>query len=398
MVTIAPLENPVRHYPWGSRTAIRELFGRTGPASEPEAEVWLGAHPLASSAVVLPDGGRRPLSALIDEAPEAVLGAHVARRFSGALPFLLKVLAAERPLSLQAHPDAARARAGFALETREGRALDDSRRNYRDPRHKPELLYALSDFWIVRGLRPLAEIAAAVGRLDLQPYLGAAVEAAQSRTIAAFVTAWLGLDTERAAAAVDTALTRAGSLQDDAADGWIARLADAWPGDPGALAPAFMHLTRLAPGTAIFTPPGVLHAYLGGLAIELMASSDNVLRGALTGKHKDLPELLAALDLSPGATTPPRPVTGVPAGPYARRLPTAAEEFELTVIELAAGGAFAPDRKGVEILLCTRGRAEIQNGGARESHPIGPGDAYLISGLAPYRLRGEATVFRAAVP
>ena len=138
------LDNPVRRYAWGSRTVIAGLRGREVPSPHPEAELWLGAHPGDPSYLLGPDGQRRSLLDEITRDPDGRLGENSARRWDQRLPFLFKVLAADEPLSLQAHPDMAGAAAGFARENAQGIALDDAHRSYKDPNHKPELVVAIA--------------------------------------------------------------------------------------------------------------------------------------------------------------------------------------------------------------------------------------------------------------
>src|SRR5215203_863273 len=158
------LQNTVRHYPWGSRTVIPELLGEPSPADEPYAELWMGAHPDAPS--VLSSG--MPLDKAITEQPEALLGSAVRERFGDRLPFLLKVLAAEQPLSLQAHPTMAQAQAGFAAEEAAGVPRDDPTRTFKDPFHKPEILCALTPVEALCGFRPVEESLHCLAKLQLR--------------------------------------------------------------------------------------------------------------------------------------------------------------------------------------------------------------------------------------
>lgn len=294
------LTNQVRPYAWGARAAIPRLLG-VEPDGTPQAELWLGAHHGAPSTAHCRDGSR-PLPELITQDPERVLGPATAERFGARLPYLLKYLAAEAPLSLQVHPDAARARSGYESEERAGIPVDAAHRNYRDPHHKPELLLALEPFDALCGFRePAATHADLVGldsdlavrlREDLShPDTHAALRAAltlllslpgadRGRMIDEFVAEWVARDRVCAHAEI------------------VADLAVRYPGDPGAIAALLLNRLTLWPGQALFLPAGNLHAYLQGTAVEVMASSDNVLRAGLTGKHVDAPELLDVVDFS----------------------------------------------------------------------------------------------------
>ncbi|MEM1179859.1 MAG: mannose-6-phosphate isomerase, class I [Acidobacteriota bacterium] len=389
-IPVLKLENPIQAYAWGSHTAIAAFLGRP-PALEPEAELWMGAHPKAPSIVEL-DGERLALHEAVDRRPETLLGADMAAAYGPRLPFLLKVLAAGQPLSIQAHPDAAQAADGFAREQARGLSLDQRERNYRDRNHKPEILYALTPFTALRGFRPMAEVQRRLEACGLDPLLPAPVASLGARDV-------LDLFLRLEGPALEMAHRRAleGRHRLDAASAeWIGRLEAHYPGDRGVLAPIFLHLLTLEPGEALFTGPGVLHAYLDGFGVELMASSDNVLRCALTQKHVDKDELLriARFDPTPGRIEP-REEPGV------RTFKTPADELQLSVIELETGRPFHATRpvSAAEILLCSRGRGLVVPwGGERGPVEFGQGESFFLpGGLGPYRLEGDATVFLAGV-
>lgn len=389
MKKLYPLRNPIREYAWGSATAIAELLG--WPASgTPQAELWLGAHPSAPSE--LEDGGAwQPLHLWTAEHREELLGSDVAARWPH-LPFLLKVLAAAKPLSIQAHPDADQARRGYAAEEASGVPRDARWRNYPDDRHKPELIYALTPFTVLRGFREPADIRRrfeAVGLGDAQ-CLRSLDGGAETR-LRAFLLGLLEASAEEAESWVRTALSeidRRGAR--DESEAWLPRLADEYGLDRGVLGPLFLHVFRLEPGEALYTGAGVLHAYLEGLGIEVMASSDNVLRGGLTVKHIDPEELARVVRYVPQA---PRRTEGV-MRPGELRFDTPADEFRLSV--LRPGDHTIEVAGGVQILLCTEGEAAIRVGA--ETTPIRRGDSFLVPHrTGPFRLSGDATVFRAAV-
>jgi len=393
---IVRLRNPVLPYAWGSRTAIAALLGEPVPSAGPQAELWMGAHPSHPSQVRT-DHGELPLDAWIARDPECVLGASVASRFAGRLPFLLKVLAAEQPLSLQVHPSPEQARAGFERENAAGIPLDSPRRCYRDASHKPELLCALTPFHALVGFQPPAQIAARLAELaapELEPSLRAA-EAGGTQGLRACFTELLRLD----AATRRRVLARAAECarnRSDAALDLVVQLSEAHPGDAGALAPLWMNRIELAPGQAMFLPAGLLHSYLGGVGIELMASSDNVLRGGLTEKHVDVPELLRVLCFEPNGF---QRVTPDPAEAGEARYATPAAEFALSVVRLGASGAFeARERRGVEILLCTEGTGEVSDVDRTQCVPLRRGESLLVPGaLGRYRVEGSGTLYRATV-
>lgn len=343
------IENTPRDYAWGSTTAIAELLG-SRPSGGPEAELWLGDHPGSPARIV--DGAGDP---------EGASDLHALLRARGEhLPFLLKVLAAAEPLSLQAHPTIAQAREGYARENAAGIALDDPSRNYKDELHKPELIYALSDpFIALAGFRPVTEARAELARVK-EPCVNDLVERLSGDAALADVVAWL-LEGGNEIAHIAQALADvAGPERDDDPHGtWatVRRLADHYPGDPGIVLSTLMHTVVLRPGEALYLPTGNIHSYQQGLAIEVMAASDNVLRGGLTPKHVDVPELMRVLDTRPVAE--PR-IIPTQVAPGVHRFEPDVVDFALTVIE--PEGA----RAGVDvaaptaaIVLCLDGRVTL---------------------------------------
>ncbi len=389
------LENPIRSYAWGSRSALAELQGRPVPSVECEAELWVGAHPLASSRVVA-DGERIPFADWIARAPETVLGRQLARRFGAELPFLLKILAVERPLSLQAHPDAAQARTGFEREDRAGIPRDAATRCYRDPHPKPELVCALRPFGALKGFRPPQEILARFARLGverLEPVLAPLRRRPDAAGWREAFRALLELAPADLAAAVGEAAAAATRVDDDASGVWLPRLAEAYPGDPGALAPVFLHFVELAPGEALFLPAGELHTYLYGFAVEVMGNSDNVLRAGLTAKHVDREELLAVMRFETGAAESLRAEMTAP-GVSGYDAP--AVEFRL---ECLGRGDHVVSGGRLEVLLCTQGEAELHLPEPGPQLPLGGGCAALVpAASAGYRLEVRGVVHRVTVP
>ncbi len=392
------LENPILNYAWGSRTAIADLLGRAAPTDLPEAELWIGAHPKAPSRIVAP-AGLGTLDRAIQENPVGILGHEVCDRFGNELPFLLKVLAAEEPLSIQAHPSHEQARRGWERENAEGVPLDAPRRNYRDPNHKPELVSALSSFTALKGFRPLDEIARSlepVARPEIAPELGRLAREHNPLALRALFARLMTLDPEEQGTVLRRATSEAARRRrTDLVWEWVARLMKHYPGDVSTLAPLYLNLITLAPGEALFLPAGELHAYLEGTAIEIMANSDNVLRGGLTPKHVDVPELLATL-LFEGSD--PEVLKPLDAGPGERAYRTPAREFELAFLTAEPEHPFTPSPgRGVEILLGLAGDTRVCVGG--ETTPLGPGRSVAVPAtLASYVIEGDGRVCRARVP
>ena len=399
MVGICPLSNPVREYAWGSRSAIAKLLGQPAPSPRPQAEIWMGAHPNDPSRarcrgewISLPD--------LLRENPADILGAPVAARFDGELPFLFKVLAAVQPLSVQAHPDREQAREGFERESAAGIALGARERNYPDPHPKPELICALSPFSALCGFRPLPEIARAFRDLQIDAF-ASEVESLECdgdpKTLEQLFAAVWNASNDRLARAIDQAVTHAERRSGDPAARWMTAIAALYPGDAGVLAPLFLNLVALAPGEAMYLGAGKLHSYLEGVGVEIMGNSDNVLRGGLTAKHVDIPELCRVLRYEPGEAEilVPREIS-----PGERVFETPADEFELAVLSIEQGKPWRSARsRGVEILLAIEGKVTITDRGVGESFVLERGASVLVpDSVDCYELAGTGVVYRAGTP
>jgi mannose-6-phosphate isomerase len=392
------LENPIQDYAWGSRTAIAELLGRPAPSLGPEAELWVGAHPRAPSRIVAPAGLGTLDRAIVND-PVGILGREVCDRFGNELPFLLKVLAAAEPLSIQAHPNHDQARRGWERENAEGVPADAPHRNYRDSNHKPELVCALDPFVALKGFRPFAEIARkleSVARPAVAPELGRLAREQAPHGLRALFARLMTLDPEERAPLLERATGESGRRREgDLAWEWVARLVTRYPGDVSALAPLYLNVVTLAPGDALFLPAGELHAYLEGTALEIMANSDNVLRGGLTPKHVDVPELLATLVFEGRG---PEVLKPTEASPGERVYRTPAHEFELALLDVLPDRPFAPrPGRGVEILLGLAGATRLLAGG--QEAPLGPGRSVLVPATVDtYAIEGRGRVCRAGVP
>ncbi|WP_319525281.1 mannose-6-phosphate isomerase, class I [uncultured Desulfosarcina sp.] len=393
------LENVIQPYAWGSRTAIAELTGQPVPSAQPQAELWMGTHSKGPS-TVLYHGERLPLQRLIQRHPFEILGKSISEKFDGALPCLFKVLAAAQPLSIQAHPDKSRAVEGFERENRSGIPLDASNRNYRDNNHKPEIICALTPFWGLNGFRPFKEIhrlmAPVCPKVIEKPLQG--LLESENRGLKDLFETMMRLSADQKASACAEITEKAVPLKDSSpVYEWMIKLAGAYPGDLGILSPALLNLIRLKPGQAMYLPAGQLHAYLDGVGIELMANSDNVLRGGLTPKHVDVDELLRVVRFTP---TPVDIIQANPLRPGEAVYPCPAEEFALGRINATPDRPYVSSRKrSVELLLCTSGKGTICCEGSTEVLAVARGDSLLVpAGLSSYTLSGEVTVYKASVP
>ncbi|WDV52119.1 mannose-6-phosphate isomerase, class I [Streptomyces coeruleorubidus] len=378
------LDNTIRPYAWGSPTAIPHLLG-TEPTGEPQAEMWMGAHPGAPSRT-----DRGTLVEVIDAAPEKELGPAAVAKFGPRLPFLLKILAAGAPLSLQVHPDLEQAKEGYADEERRGVPVDAPHRNYKDANHKPELICALTEFDGLCGFRdPLA----AAGLLDdlgvdsLKPYVDLLHAHPEDAALREVLTAILTADPEemsRTVAEAAAACTRLGGAYTPYAD-----IAHHYPGDPGVIAAMLLNHVRLQPGEALYLGAGVPHAYLNGLGVEIMANSDNVLRCGLTPKHVDVPELLRIVRFQPGDPGVLRPEAS-PDGEEVYETPI--DEFRLSRYVLPeAGSAHDLTRATPQILLCTAGSVRAGE------HDLTPGRSVFVPAGEKTEVSGTGTLFRATV-
>ncbi|WP_349828707.1 mannose-6-phosphate isomerase, class I [Brevibacterium litoralis] len=416
------LQNTVRHYDWGATRGIPEILG-VEPDGRPWAELWIGAHPATPSHVE--DG--RGLDAVIAADPDAALGQASRAVFGDRLPFLLKILAAGKALSIQAHPSLDQAREGFAREEAAGIPVDASHRNYKDAWHKPELIHALTDFTALCGYRPVAEIRADIARL--RTLLAEAPRAPGSTPVptddaalldAALLDAWdavfapvySGADADSAGAALlaatrhvlsgtgygdlvgrlgelpEVTARRAGTTEDPADDllDLLALLTGDFPGDPGVLVGLMLQVHHLRPGQSLALDAGVPHAYVRGLGVEIMASSDNVLRGGLTGKHIDLDELDRVLV--------PTGADGGPVSPDAAGVVRGAtDDFALQRIDSATDTPVR--RSGASILLAVEGEWTVSSGTAQVTLGAG-GSVFVAASEATPHVTGSGALFVAS--
>jgi mannose-6-phosphate isomerase len=378
------LDNTVRPYAWGSTTAIPRLLG-VEPTGEPQAEMWMGAHPGAPSRTA-----RGPLDEVIGEDPEKELGRAAVAKFGPRLPFLLKILAAGAPLSLQVHPNLEQAKEGYEDEERRGIPITASHRNYKDANHKPELICALTEFDGLCGFRSPDETAELLAGLDvdsLKPYVDLLHAHPEDAALREVLTAVLSADPDDMAHTVTetaAACARLGGAYAPYAD-----IAHHYPGDPGVIAAMLLNYVQLQPGEALFLGAGVPHAYLNGLGVEIMANSDNVLRCGLTPKHVDVPELLRIVRFEasdPGVLRPEASPDGEEV--YA----TPIDEFRLSRYTLAEGAApHDLTRDTPQILLCTAGSVRA------DGNPLAPGESVFVPAGEKAEVSGSGTIFRATV-
>jgi mannose-6-phosphate isomerase len=376
------LRGAIRTYAWGSRTAIAEFTGRPVPAAHPEAELWLGANPGDPSWLEEPGGEVSLLQAVVDD-PEGQLGAGARTQFGDALPFLVKVLAADEPLSLQAHPSAEQAAEGFRREERLGIPVNSPVRNYRDASHKPELLVSLDHFEALAGFRPAAktiELFTALAVSDLDPSIDLLNDQSDADGLRALFTTWIT------------------APQPDID---VLELGERYPGDAGVLAALLLNRITLAPGEGIYLAAGNLHAYLRGVGLEVMANSDNVLRGGLTPKHVDVPELLRVLNFTPTTESQLRAPThtdglasfyDTPTAEFAASMVTLGDDQVGHEVDAPAG------HDGPQILVCIEGATAVHGKSGALSLTRG-GAAWVAADDGPIRLVAQepTKIFRTTV-
>jgi len=391
------LQGKVQHYAWGGACFLPQLLRIDNPGHRPFAEYWLGAHDNAPAEL---EGAT--LNEYIRRHPEATLGPHTAARF-GRLPYLLKILDVKDMLSIQVHPSKRNAELEFAEENRKGIALNAPDRNYKDDNHKPELMLALGDFWLLHGFKPKEDL---LKVLHSVPELRFLVPVFNRQGYQGVYQAIMELPQEEVNAILAPLLDRIiplykeGTLKKNEEHFWAARaaLTYAEPGktDRGIFSIYLFNLLNLRSGEAIFQDAGLPHAYLEGQNVEIMANSDNVLRGGLTPKHVDVPELMKHVHFE---ATNPRIIAGDDDPGHIAVYPTPAPDFELSKLNLLKGESLTIRAHSAEIFIVLEGSLGVIEPGVS---PFGRkrGDAFIAFHQAKFELKAQddAVVYRASVP
>ncbi len=377
------LDSPVRGYDWGSHSVIARMQGRAFPTDAPEAELWMGAHPDSPSSVIR-DGMPCRLDEVITAEPLEMLGPGVYRRFGRRLPFMLKLLAAESPLSLQAHPDPEVAARRYAQEAR----LPADERLYTDPYAKPELLVAIDDFDSLCGFRDPGRSADVLESLDvaeLAPVIAAlrtGPTGARLRTAVSALLRWPASERAQVVGAVVEACRRAGI-------GYAADLGDRFGADMGVIVALLLNHIELGTGDAIWMPAGNMHAYLRGTGVELLASSDNVLRGGFTRKRIDVDELIRVVRFEVLADPVVKPVV---LAPGVLTWPVPVPEFALVRTDIGPE-AVRLEAAGPRVVFCCAGSVVVDDG---EPVSLRGGQSAFGAAGHPVSISGEGTVFVAS--
>ncbi|MCK8153563.1 mannose-6-phosphate isomerase [Citrobacter amalonaticus] len=383
------LINSVQNYAWGSKTALTELYGLANSQQLPMAELWMGAHPKSSSKIEDANGQVVSLRDVIDGNQSALLGDAVAERF-GELPFLFKVLCAAQPLSIQVHPNKRNSEIGFAKENAAGIPMDAAERNYKDPNHKPELVFALTPFLAMNAFREFSEIVSL-----LQPVAGAHtaiahfLEQPNAERLSQLFAALLSMQGEEKSRAL--AILKA-ALETQQGEPWqtIRLIAEFYPDDSGLFSPLLLNVVKLNPGEAMFLFAETPHAYLQGVALEVMANSDNVLRAGLTPKYIDIPELVANVKFE---AKPANQLLTTPVKHGAELdFPIPVDDFAFSLHDLSAQET-AIDQQSAAILFCVEGEAILRKGEQRLV--LKPGESAFISAEeSPVSVSGVGRVAR----
>lgn len=382
------LNNSLQNYAWGSKTALTELYGIENPQGLPMAELWMGAHPKSPSTVEV-NGEARSLREVIDADKVATLGKAVAERF-GELPFLFKVLCADQPLSIQVHPSKAAAEQGFARENAAGIPLSAAERNYKDANHKPELVYALTPFQAMNGFRELHEIVSLLEPVaGAHPQIAHFLENANEANLAKLFATLLSLQDEAKSRAIGVLKS---ALNAREGEPWqtIKSIAIDYPDDSGLFSPLLLNVITLQPGEAMFLFAETPHAYLKGVALEVMANSDNVLRAGLTPKFIDIPELLANLKFQakPAATLLTQPQRDG----ETLNFPIPVEDFAFAIHGLSAAPQ-ALAQNSAALLFCIEGQAVIEKSG--QQLVLKPGEScFVAANESPVNAAGTGRLAR----
>ncbi|MBJ5866752.1 mannose-6-phosphate isomerase [Salmonella enterica subsp. enterica serovar Derby] len=383
------LINSVQNYAWGSKTALTDLYGIANPNNLPMAELWMGAHPKSSSKIEDASGQVRSLRDVIEANKAALLGDKVAQRF-GELPFLFKVLCADQPLSIQVHPNKQASEIGFAKENAAGIPLDAAERNYKDPNHKPELVFALTPFLAMNAFREFSEIISL-----LQPVAGAHnaiahfLENPNADALSQLFASLLNMQGEEKSHAL--AVLKA-ALDSQQGEPWetIRLISEFYPDDSGLFSPLLLNVVKLNPGEAMFLFAETPHAYLQGVALEVMANSDNVLRAGLTPKYIDIPELVANVKFvaKPAAELLTQPVKNGAELDF----PIPVDDFAFSLHDLGSAETSVA-QESAAILFCVEGEATLHKGEQRLV--LKPGEsAFVAANESPVSVSGTGRLAR----
>lgn len=389
---IKKLENLIQDYPWGSKSYLQNLLNLK--VDGPLAELWMGVHPRGMSKVEINAGTSLSLDEFIKEDSQGRLGKDVMEKY-GNLPYLFKFLAAGEPLSIQAHPNKKQAELGFALENEKGVALDAFNRNYKDDNHKPEIVCAITDYWAMKGFRKAEDIRTYFTNFCPEDIFSIILPDGKDEEaeLKLFFISLMNLDNKQKESLLRAAISWC-AKQDDDACRWVLKLQDKYPGDISILAPLYLNTLCLKPGEALYLPAGELHAYLQGFGMELMANSDNVLRGGLTPKFMDLKELEKTLLFE---SFPVERILPEKQDDGSEIYSTPSREFELVKLDCLTQSISLKESYPVSILAVLEGNISITEG--EDTLKLKAGESCFLPDGSPLRLiKGPGKAFIARVP
>ena len=395
------LKGIVQHYAWGGKRFIPKLLNKANDKKQPFAELWIGTHVKGPAKIVV-EKRTQPLNAFIQKYPKRILGKKSVTQFGDQLPFLFKVLDVQKMLSIQSHPSKQAAEVGFAKEEELGIDRTAPNRTYRDANHKPEVMVALSTFWLLHGFKTIAQIQEVLEIPEFQPLK----DYFQDNNVLSLYKAVM----EMPQSEVNQLLTplhqrlrllqEEGALEREDVDYWAARAFDEYTIDEhydrGIISIYLLNLVRLKRGEGIYQAAGIPHAYLEGTNVELMANSDNVFRGGLTQKHINVPELLKHVNVEP---ITPKILKGVPVSALEKIFKTPSPDFELSQIKLPKGNIYRPkNHPSVQIFIVIEGEGAVL--GLNNQLTLVPGDIFLVEANTPCKImpRYDALIFKAKIP
>ena len=394
---IYKLKGKVQHYAWGGFDYIPQLLGVQNDTHQPFAEYWMGAHPSASATIEYNGGQSLPLNDLIAAEPSTFIGDEVNDTFH-ELPYLFKILDVKEMLSIQVHPSRQEAIKGFDREEAAGISINAPHRNYKDRNHKPEVMVALSEFYLLHGFKQPAAITQVLQDVAAFNFLLPVFEKEGYRGLYETIMEMPQPQVDGILAPLISGLLKHTETLAKTEPGyWAAKLFSGGQPleniDRGIFSIYLFNIMHVQPGEAVFQGAGVPHAYLEGQNVELMANSDNVLRGGLTPKHIDVPELMKQTRFEP---VEPMVLTGELTGEIEARYPCPVPDFGISMIKMPPGSRYASESYSAEIFICTGGELVVEQNGLR----IKKGESFLVTAQTVYTINSDlgAELFKAFVP
>ncbi|MCL2793026.1 MAG: mannose-6-phosphate isomerase, class I [Spirochaetaceae bacterium] len=385
----------LKDYDWGSLSGIQNIIKRDDLKGNPLAELWMGSHKNGDGLVSVSNDKKINLSEFIKTDCNAILGKPVSKKYSAELPFLFKILAAEKPLSIQVHPSKKEAEKGFDNEEKEKIDISAYNRTYKDRNHKPELIYTLTDFYLLKGFRECSDIYS-----NLRAFSPLFIERAEREkklaTIEKLFKYLLSIDKNNLHDIIDQTLSNCKKYNGLISD-TINNFYSVYGYDSGVLAPLFLNILKLKPHSALFIPAGELHSYISGIGFEIMANSDNVLRGGLTTKYIDVKGLFEVGNFKKSSMD--KGITLPKTDKNVEKYITKAGEFTFSVISLDKGNySYEKSRKNFELYFYIGNECKVTFPAENSSYNFKNGDSFIIPACAfPYIINGDGILYMASV-